>query len=696
MRTSWALGATLLALSPEAHAAAASQDNVFDLGEVLVTARARDGSTLGSSTIGEEQLRTFEKVSVDEAMDLIPGASSSNTGGSRNERLVFIRGFDRFQTTLSIDGVRVFLPADNRIDFGRFLTADLSAIQVAKGYVSVLDGPGGIGGAINLVTRKPEQALELEAVGGLTFDRDLGRNSYSFSGRIGTKQERYYLQASGARTERDDWTLSDDFKPIVAALEDGGKRGFSESEDYRINLKAGYTPNATDEYAISYTKQAGSKNAPLHVSDTAGTRYWDWPYWDIDSLYFLSNTSLGGESYLKTRFYLNSFDNALFAYDSAAQTTQSLPRAFRSYYDDEAYGANIQLGLAVTDANMLRAAFHYRHDRHDERQDGFSRVGSGSLPYSEPWQRTQEETYSLALEDTQSIGETVDLIVGLSYDWTDLSQAEDVSVFAAGGALTLAPVLYPLNDMDAFNWQATLSYRPDSNTRLYASVSSRERFPTLFERFSSRFGTAVPNPDIGPERATNYEIGGSLEFGRVSLDAAVFYSDVEDALLSVPVVFGPPINGTLNQTRNVGDGEYYGFEFGTTARLSDSVTLGGNYTYLRRDIDDPTNAAFRPQGVPKHKLFAYVDWRATDALTLTASLEAASGRWTVTASSAIVPPRFYRTDNYALFNLAADWQITGEVDLLVGARNLFDENYFLTDGFPEEGRSFYLNLRARL
>ncbi len=164
---------------------------------MLVTARARDGSTLGSSTIGEEQLRTFEKISVEEAMDLIPGASSSNTGGSRNERLIFIRGFDRFQTTLSIDGVRVFLPADNRIDFGRFLTADLSAIQVAKGYVSVLDGPGGIGGAVNLVTRKPQQALELEAVGGLTFDRDLGQNSYSFSGRIGTKQERFYLQASG-------------------------------------------------------------------------------------------------------------------------------------------------------------------------------------------------------------------------------------------------------------------------------------------------------------------------------------------------------------------------------------------------------------------------------------------------------------------------------------------------------------------
>lgn len=693
MRSIWLSGVAMLAALPAAQAAEPKPAGVFDLGEVLVTARARDGSTLGSTTIDEEQLRTFDKQSVDEALDLVPGASGSNTGGSRNERLIFIRGFDRFQTTLSIDGIRVFLPADNRIDFARFLTADLAAIQVSKGYVSVIDGPGGLGGAINLVTRKPEKELEAEAVGGLTFDREFGQNAYSVSGRIGKRTERFYVQASGAKTERDSWTLPDDFTPT--AFENGGERDRTATDDYRYNLKAGYTPNDTDEYAISYTKQAGSKNAPLHVADTANTRFWDWPYWDIDSLYFLSNTSLGGESYLKTRLYLNSFDNALFAYDDATQRTQTLPRAFRSYYDDQAYGGSVQLGLELGETNFLRAAFHYRRDRHDERQDGFLRIGTANRAYAEPWQRTEEDTYSIAVEDTQSFGERVDLIVGLSYDWTDLREAEDISVFATGTTLNLSPVRYPLNDMHAFNWQAALTYRLTESGRIYASVSSRERFPTLFERFSSRFGTAVPNPDISPERATNYEIGGNFEFGNIQLDAAIFYSDVQDALLSVPVVFGPPISATLNQTRNVGDGEYYGVELALTAALSESVTIGGNYTWLHRDLTDPTNANFRPQGVPEHKFFAYVDWRVVEALTVTASVEASSSRWTVTASSLIVPPRFYETGDYTLFNLAADWQITDGVDLLVGARNLFDESYTLTDGFPEEGRSFYMSLRAR-
>jgi hypothetical protein len=32
------------------------------------------------------------------------------------------RGFGRQQVPLMVDGVRIYLPADNRLDFGRFLT----------------------------------------------------------------------------------------------------------------------------------------------------------------------------------------------------------------------------------------------------------------------------------------------------------------------------------------------------------------------------------------------------------------------------------------------------------------------------------------------------------------------------------------------------------------------------------------------
>ena len=76
------------------------------------------------------------------------------------------RGLLRPGAPLFVDGIRVYLPADNRLDLGFFLTANLAQIQVEKGYVSVLSGPGAIGGALNLVTKKPTQPFEYEARAG--------------------------------------------------------------------------------------------------------------------------------------------------------------------------------------------------------------------------------------------------------------------------------------------------------------------------------------------------------------------------------------------------------------------------------------------------------------------------------------------------------------------------------------------------
>ncbi len=490
------------------------------LGRIDNGVASGDGEVINTSSIDAEEMRTFDRATVDEALDLIPGANASNTGGSRNERLIFVRGFDRFQTSLSIDGVRVFLPADNRIDFARFITADLAEVQVSKGYVSVLNGPGGVGGAVNLVTRKPSRAFEAELVGTVTADGDYFHNGSSVSALVGTRQDQSYLQLSGASTSRNSWSLSQHFEPVVLALENGGKRGNSASEDSRVNFKAGWTPNVTDEYAISYIKQSGEKNAPYHVRDTASTRFWTWPYWDIESIYFLSRTQLGAKLQLRSRVYYNAFQNLLSSFDNAAQTVQSLPRAFDSYYDDTAYGANVTLEAKLSDSNTLTGSLHYRSDEHNEQQDGFiRRPASGNPfvngPYSEPWQATNEETYSFAVEDTQKLGENFELVFGASYDWTNLKEATDVNASVTGttianSAIIFTPVNYPLKDMNGVNGQAALIWDATDNIKLHTSVSSRIRFPTLFERFSSRFGTAIPNPDVEPERATHYEVGGSM------------------------------------------------------------------------------------------------------------------------------------------------------------------------------------------
>ncbi|PZQ53850.1 MAG: TonB-dependent receptor, partial [Phenylobacterium zucineum] len=632
--------------------AQAADTEAYSLGELVITAKTRSGEDIGGATISGETLKTYNRQTVDQALALIPGTNASNTGGSRNERLIYVRGFDRFQTTLSIDGVRVFLPADNRIDFARFLTADLAEIQVSKGYVSVLDGPGGLGGAINLVTVKPTRAFEGDVQVSSFLNRKFGDEAYLLSGRVGGRTGDFYWQASGAYSDRDHFTLPKKFK--ATTLEDGGARGNSGTEDWRINLKAGWQPNDTDEYSINYTRSEGEKNAPYSVRDTANTRFWSWPYWDLDSIAFLSRTRLTDDLTLKTRLYRNSFDNLLSAYDSAAQTTQSLPRAFNSYYNDHAIGGNVELDWKINETSQLKGVFYARKDVHHERQDGFTRTpatGNPSVnaPYSEPEQTNDERTYSVAAEYSTALSEAVELVVGASYDWTDLKVANDVNVQVTGttianSVIAFLPVNYPLRDNSAFNAQAALSWRIDEDTRAHVSISSRARFPTVFERFSSRMGTAIPNPNVKEERATSFEVGGETKLAPgVSLSGAVFYSDLKNALIQIPVAV--PGFGNVNQTRNAADGEYYGVEGSLAAQVSDTVDVGGNLTYIHRKLTDPTNGAFRPLGVPNWKAFAYANWRPIERLTIRPNVEYADQRWTVTTTT---PLAYYKTGSYLL------------------------------------------------
>ena len=656
----------------------------FGLGEIVVTAPKVTGVAVDSHTLSAEAIRVFDRTTLDDAANLIPGVNSANTGGSRNERTLYVRGFNRFEAPLSIDGIRVFLPADNRLDYGRFLTPDVAEVQVAKGYVSVLNGPDGMGGAVNLVTRKPSQPIEAEARAQLNLGHQGEYEGYDVFGLIGTRQDKWYAQGSFTRAFTDHWDLASGFKPT--ATEDGGERDKSRTADWRLNVKLGLTPNATDEYSISYTRQEGSKLAPLSTTDPLSIqKFWTWPYWNIDSLYFLSSTALNDRLTLKTQLYRNTFDNLLSAWDNANENTQTLGKAFNSYYADLAWGAAARLDWKASDADTLGLAFHYRRDQHVEWQQSFAPVA-----FTEPHQTSIEDTFSFAAENRYDLARNLTLTAGVGYDWRHLLRAEDYA--------SNAFVEYPLKNGSAWSGQAALSWRPADDEELHLSVSSRTRFPTLFDRFSSRFGGAVSNPDLKPERATNVEVGGSKELGQVHLEGAVFYSHLNDIIVSVPFIYtscvgSPPVctPNAVTQSRNVGNGDYYGLEFAVSDRISPTLNVGGNFTFIHRDQHDPTNAAFRPVDVPDTKAFLYVDWTALPRVHVQPSLDLASNRWTVNSAGTL----YYRTGAYAVGNVRLAYDVSEKVEVSVGVKNLFDDNYTLVDGFPEAGRSFFLAARAR-
>jgi iron complex outermembrane recepter protein len=672
------LGLAVAALVMAGGNTADAQEDVFELGklkaDITVIGEAEDLDTSDNS-VTVEDVWTFNRNTLDEAVKLIPGVTSTLDGTARrNERGVYVRGFGRWQVPLAIDGIRIYLPADNRLDFNRFLTQDLARVEVQKGYVSVLDGPGGMGGAINLVTRKPTQPFEAELRTGFSEGE---RDAYAM---LGTHRDGFYVQGSASYLERDYWELSDDFVPT--AIEDGGRRNGSDNRDARFNLKVGFTPNDSDEYSLSYTAQTGEKGAPLHVYNNPPNppnSFWRWPTWDIGNLYWLSSTQLGADAglTLKTKVFYNTYENSLFAYDNATYTAQSLNGRFQSFYDDEGYGGSVEISAPIGGRNTFGAAVHYRRDAHTEFND--NRPTAPTFRTIEPIQETRENTWSLAIENTFAATDSLDIVAGVSRDENDLKKAQEFT--ATAGLFE-----YSTGGSSADNIQGAAYWEYAVDRQLRGVISSRTRFPTIFERFSTRFGTALPNPDLESERAVNYELGWSAALsGDLHVSTAVFYADVEDMIQTVVAIAGPP---QVTQARNVGDGEFYGVEFGIQARLAESWAVAANYTHMEREIRDALQPTYQVVGAPDNAAFVAFTYEPSSKLAITPSIELASDRW-----SDVTGGGYVRIGDHTLLNLQVQYRGSAIWEIAAGASNLLDENFELAQGYPEPGRNAYVRLR---
>jgi iron complex outermembrane receptor protein len=126
----------------------------------------------------------------------------------------------------------------------RFTTFDLSEITLSKGFTSVLYGPNTMGGAINLISRRPEKAFEGNAGAGWFT------GGYQGFLNLGTNQKLWYAQGGASYLNADYFVLSDDFHRKPA--ENGGRQENSQCWDRKYNLKFGLTPAEGYEYAMSW------------------------------------------------------------------------------------------------------------------------------------------------------------------------------------------------------------------------------------------------------------------------------------------------------------------------------------------------------------------------------------------------------------------------------------------------------------
>ena len=629
---------------------------VFTAGEITVTGKKNHGK----ETVTADDMEKLDKKNIAQAVNLLPGINLGNAG-ARNEGMIYVRGFDMRQVPLYLDGIPQYVPYDGYVDPNRFITFDLSEITVSKGYSSVLYGPNTLGGAINMVSRKPEKQFEATMNGGIISGHDRIASEFAAL-NFGSNQGTWYVQGNLSTVNSDFWPLSEQFIPLPKSkyYEDGGKRDNSQTRDFKGGIKIGYTPNSTDEYALSFNAINANKGVPVYtgLNPSNKARFWKYTDWDKSSLYYIGKTAIGSKSYLKTRAYYDGYYNVLDSYDDATYTTQK--NGFTSVYDDKSFGASAELGSELIKDNTLKLAVHEKHDLHREYN-----VGQTAKEF-------EDNTLSLAAENSWTASQNINVILGVRQDFRNTIKAQDL----------LGTVIssFPLEDNQATNYQLAVTGRVTKHQEVTGYIARTTRFPTLKDRYSYRFGSALPNPALAPEKSWNYGLDYSVKpLDDLKFMASIYQSKLSDVIQQVDNV----APGGVYQFRNTGKATYTGFECSADWKVASWLKAFGGYGYIDRKND--SNPALHFIDVPHNKISGYLQFFLDKSTWALVEAEYNSKRYSTSDGK-------YSAGSFGLLNLRASTTLYNSLSIQAAVENLFDRNYAVSEGYPEPGRQFVLSV----
>jgi iron complex outermembrane recepter protein len=630
------------------------EDRVFLLGEIIIT-----GSGI-LDTISRVSMRKIDKYNrhqVSTALNILPGITLASVG-PRNESIVYVRGFDLRQVPVFIDGIPVYTPYDGYVDMGRFTTFDIASINVSKGFSSILYGPNTMGGAINIISRKPAGRFGISGKVGM-----FSGNGFLWSLNTGSGIGKFYFQLGLSQLKQDFFPMSRDF--TATKHENGNERENSHSNDLKLSFKVGYTPNRTDEYVVGYVNQQGEKGTPPYVGSDPEmrTRFWQWPVWDKQSLYFISNTLLNPKNTLKTRFFYDTFVNELISYDDSTYSSMNKPYAFHSFYDDYTLGGYTEIETRYIPDNVMKFAVQYKSDVHRENNLG------------EPVLVFNDHTASIGLENTWLVNPLISVVPGISYNIRNSGKAQDYN--SETGEISD----FPANKNSALNAQLGIFLDFDKNHTVHFTMSRKTRFATLKDRYSYRLGLAIPNPDLLAEVGVNYDAGiSSRPIEKFVLQANIFLSDLSNVIQQVDNV-----EPNRYQLQNAGNALFYGSEITLKYDILKGLNAGTDYSYIRRKNQSNPDLYFT--NVPEHKLTVFIDYSFLERVNLLFNAESNSQRYSTSYGTT--------ASGFTLFNMKATVMVTRHFSLDGGINNIFDRNYTLVEGFPEPGRNLYLNISFR-
>jgi len=628
---------------------------VFQLDEIMVQGERDKAFPEDTSLLKIDREDVAAPLSRSVADALAQDSDVSTFRNSRGEQGFTLRGFDQRQLLVLLDGVPLYSAYDRTLDLGKIPLGPMAHITIAKGASSVAYGPNGLGGAINITTRKPGTGPLLEGEFASSPEDDAYRLRVGSDGR--SKLLAYHVDVGGVIEDR--YHLSDRFDPT--RNEDGGRRENSDTEDFYVSGKATWEASAAHQFQTGALYLRGHWGVPPDVF-TLNPHFWRWSLWENLNGH-VGHAGRYGAFWMEESLYINRNTTELDSFDDSSYSTQDTDKAFFSRYEDTTLGITLKPAYVFSQwpfpgqGLLARAWVGARYDRHREDPSADESVKTFSV-----------YTLTLAPEVELEYSDRLSFIAGLQ---TDVEIPEDVEEFHPENTSHVGPMLQAL-------------YRPAETLFLKLQATRRARFPTLKERYSDTIGGRIANPDLKPEKAWNVGLDGGYERGGVRIVAGLFYSYVTD-LIEETV----PIAGS-RQIDNVGTARYAGAETQLEVALVKGLLARAEYAYLYWDLESPEaeSLAYRPA----HKGSIGLSYAWRDRVSAFTRVRVVSSQDFQDQDTAW----WGRLGPYASWDAHLSVRPVQNIELWLNVDNLLDANYQTSYGFPDPGRTYWIGIRGSI
>jgi iron complex outermembrane receptor protein len=478
---------------------------------------------------------------------------------------------------------------------------DVERVEVLRGPQSTLFGRNALGGAVNIVSRRPGKELRAKTIfevddfpsyrGFLAVGGPLSDTVSASASIDGAFTEGYLVNTGTGRTNQGE-------------IDTGPPESADSGQDLRARGSMRFLPNDELEIFVTgdYSKFTGLWGLPgvprgcecyethnefqIDAEDESygGALIFDW---NMDSVVLSGITGYRSLSTLlpfdfdggtdRTPNY-HDFRTAQEYFSQEVRVASDKPDARLRwlaglYYFNEKLDS--QRRYSLLDQDVFPSGL--KIDAQDTYIDRTGWAGFGQIDFSitDAWILTAGARYS-----SEDVDGSIDLDFTL-YDF--LGPGVDFPFQAAETESA---------SFSDTTWTASLSYAVASDARLYATAATGFKAGG-FPLSAADLASFTPYDN---ETSINYELGykGRLLDGRLYLETAAFLIDLEDQQLAAVIEVTLPGTDTpvpVATTANAGQSSIYGGELTTTFQPTEAWLLGASVGYTHTEFDDYVDAS---------------------------------------------------------------------------------------------------------